>query len=85
MKIVKTTTKSFNIKCGCNSENWGITFGRFIETRNKSNLPTSYFEKCFICGRKFKDNEIPNIVIVSEKGNRFSCNDCYGKIESEVE
>ena len=84
MEITRTTVKTYEVKPGCNSSNWNIPFGKFKDIRNKNNQSVKQFEKCFICGHKFTDDEIPSVVIVSSKGNRFSCDNCYEKLESEV-
>lgn len=84
MQITKTTVKKYDVKTACDSTNWNITFGSFKDTRVKNGMSIQQFKKCFICGHKFADNEIPNVVAVSTEGNRFSCDDCYKKLESEV-
>lgn len=83
MEITKTVTKKVYIEPACNSVDFGMTFGKFVEIRNKSNLPINHFDKCFICGHRFENDEVPNIVKVSGEGNSFSCDDCYKKLESE--
>lgn len=84
MKITRTTVKTYDIACGCSSETWNITFGSFRNTRVKNNQSVKQFETCFICGHRFEDDEVPAVVQVSTNGNRFSCDDCYEKLESEV-
>lgn len=84
MQITKTTVKTYEVKAGCNSSRWNIPFGKFKDTRIKNGQSVQQFEKCFICGHKFADDEIPNVVVISTKGNRFSCDDCYKKLEQEV-
>jgi hypothetical protein len=79
MKITKTTIKTYNITQGCNSKVWGIPFGQFIDVRVRNGQSVKQFETCFVCGHRFSDDEIPNVIVVSEKGNRFACDICYAK------
>ncbi|HHV09992.1 MAG TPA: hypothetical protein GXX75_06920 [Clostridiales bacterium] len=80
MKVTRTTTKTYEVSSGCNSKKWGMPFGRFIDIRVRNNQSVKQFESCFICGHRFSDDEIPNVVVVSSKGNRFSCDTCYEKV-----
>lgn len=82
MIITKTTTKKYEVKFFPGS--WGMQHGKFISTRKRLGLTTASFEKCFICGYKFKDDEVPIFITVTNGiGNRFACTQCANKEESE--
>lgn len=81
MELRKTTTKKYDIKFYRDAINW--TWEQFRTLREKKNMSTSQFSKCFICGHKFEDSENVVFITVSSKGNLFSCKPCLEKHESE--
>lgn len=78
MKITKTVTKIYEITPV--GKDFLSTAGEFIRYRKKIGLKTEPFERCFVCGRKFADNETPRVCIVKGIGNRFICKECEDKI-----
>jgi len=81
MKIVKTTTKTYDVTFYPNAIDW--TFKSFIDIREKHNLSTKMFEKCFCCGYKFVEEDKPIFITVSSKGNLFGCDKCYKESKGE--
>ena len=60
-----------------------FTVGEFIQKRERLGMSTQGFKTCFICGRHLDVSRIPIVVSVSQKGNRFVCDKCYQKSQSE--
>jgi hypothetical protein len=77
MKITKTSTKTYEIlQC----VKWKTTFGEFKEARKIVGLPIKKFEKCFICGEKFKEYDPVYLAIIKKEPNRFICEKCADKV-----
>jgi hypothetical protein len=74
MIITKTVTRTYKIQFFPNA--WDIPFGRFKQTRERNKQTMKELSSCFICGHKFDDDEMPVVISVSKKGNRFSCKQC---------
>jgi len=81
MKITKTTTEEHDIFFFPNA--FKMTWGKFREVRKRIGQPVTKYSKCFICGHKFLEDEIPVVIKVFGIGNMFSCFACCEK-ESEV-
>jgi len=79
MKITKVTKKTYDINFYPNAIKF--TFGEFEQSRKKHRLSVSKFEKCFICGHEFADEETPIMVTVGRLGNRMACKECCVKGE----
>ena len=80
MIITKTTTKQYEINFFPGS--WEMKHGYFIAVRKRSGMKTTLYEKCYICGYKFADDEVPVFITVSNGiGNRFACTQCAEKEE----
>ena len=79
MKITKTSVKSYDIY---DAIEWEFTFGETMETRKKAfgNKNDKYLEKCFICGHKFQESEIPWLGFVKNDKNVFLCKECGKKV-----
>lgn len=82
MKITKTVMRTYEINFV--KKSFLSTAGEFLRYRKSIGAKTEPYERCFICGRKFADNEIPRVVIVTGIGNRFICKECEDKCESDV-
>lgn len=54
----------------------------FRVTRERAHLSNSLFEKCFICGHQFQDEETPVMINVSGEGNLFSCQQCCDRADT---
>lgn len=77
MIITKTTTKKYEIKFIPSV--WNMSHGEFIAARKRYGMKTAKHERCFICGHRFKYEDIPILIQVSGIGNRFACAQCAGK------
>lgn len=77
-KITKTYTKTYDCY---EAVEWETTFGETMETRNNffGSNHDKFLEKCFMCGYKFKDSDVPWLGLVKNHKNVFLCKDC-GKI-----
>ena len=74
-KITRTYTKTYDCY---EAVKWGYTFGDTMESRNKTfgKNHDKGLEKCFMCGYKFKDRDIPWLGFVKNHKNVFLCEDC---------
>jgi len=79
MIVEKTTTEHYEVTLF--PDVWNIEQGDFMRTRKKRGLKTKPFEKCFCCGHKFLEHEIPVVAKVSKIGNRFICSKCAKEVQ----
>ena len=63
MKLTKTSKKTYDVTFF--PTDLDFTFGEFREIREKRGSMKKRFEKCFICGHKFADDEVPVLIGVS--------------------
>lgn len=83
MILTKVTTKKYEVKFFPGS--WDMKHGKFISTRKRMGMKTAPYEKCFVCGYKFTDDEVPVFITVSNGiGNRFACAQCAEREENHV-
>lgn len=80
MKVSKTHTKTYDIY---ESVEWESTFGETMEIRNKTfgSKHDKFLEKCFVCGHKFENSEVPWLGLVRNHKNVFLCEDCGKKVQ----
>jgi len=78
MKIIKTTSKTYDIAFYPNSH-INFTAKEFREARESAKMSTSKFIHCFCCGHKFRDDEKLIVITVKGEGNRFACGQCLEK------
>lgn len=83
MEYTKTVTvkKTYNVEFFPSV--FDFTVGEFIQKREHDGMSTRGFKTCFICGCRLDMSRVPIVVSVSGKGNRFSCDKCYEKSQSE--
>lgn len=82
MKITKNYTKTYDCY---EAVEWVETFGETMETRNKfyDKNHDKFLEKCFMCGYKFKDSDIPWLGLVMFHKNVFLCEECGKAVRNE--
>lgn len=84
MKITKVIKRTYTLEIMPRGVMQGMTYGSFAEARTHfSREHNRKFEKCFICEKKFQDEDVPEMVTVKGHGNRFCCQECYAKMEAE--
>ena len=84
MKITKIIKRTYQLEFMQRGVMQGMNFGSFAQDREHfSKEHNRKFEKCFICERKFRDDDVPEMVRVKGIGNRFCCQECYAKEEAE--
>jgi hypothetical protein len=76
MKMTKKYSTTYDIEF---YGSFQMPWKNFRETRERHGLNISKFDHCFICNHQFADDEIPQIITVSSKGNRFACGNCATK------
>ena len=79
MKVTRTHTKTYDVY---EAVEWESTFGQTMECRNRifGTSIDKYLKKCFVCGHKFEDSEIPWLGFVRNHKNVFLCKECGGKV-----
>lgn len=82
MKLTKTTTNTYEIY---DCKKWICSVGETLKHREKIGLKNIGFDKCFVCGSKFKDNDFPYLGFVRNHRNVFLCEKCAVKVKNEVE
>lgn len=81
MKITKIQKKSYEI----NPPVWrlNMTVGTLVSKRKNLQMDYHPFETCFLCNTKLKSDFDPNIAMVKSLGNRFFCDICAKKIQTD--
>lgn len=79
MKITKRFTRKYEVY---DCAEWMSTFGDTISYRKTLGLNNKGLSKCFICGKKFNDDEYPYLAAVKNHKNVFICKDCAKEVKS---
>ena len=81
MKITKIQKKTNEI----NPTVWrlNMTVGSLVSKRKSLQMDYHPFETCFLCDTKLEDDFDPNVAMVKNLGNRFFCNRCGKKIQTD--
>lgn len=82
MKITKRYTKTYECY---EAHKWDTTFASLMETRNRmfGKNHDKYLEKCFMCGQKFKDDDVPWLGFVRNHKNVLLCENCGKGVQNE--
>lgn len=73
-KVIPERTEEYEVKFFPHIFN--MTWGKFKEIRQRYGMKYNQWEKCFCCGKPFKDCDVPCPITVSGKGNLFACAIC---------
>lgn len=77
MKIIKTTTKTYEIY---DCVKWEFSVGETITIREKVGMKNKGLDKCFCCGTKFASKDIPYLALIRNHTNAFICEACSNEI-----
>lgn len=78
MKIIKTTTKTYEIY---DCAKWEMSVGETIVRREKVGMKTRGYDKCFACGYKFQADDFPYLGLIRNHSNEFICTDCARRVK----
>lgn len=83
MKITKKHTTTYEIY---EAHKWMATFGETMDAREKvyKDARNKGLDKCFACGYKFKDDDIPWLAFVKRHRNVFLCESCAKQVENNI-
>lgn len=81
MKITKIQKKSYEI----NPTVWklNMTVGTMVSKRKSLQMDYHPFETCFLCDTKLEADFDPYIAMVKSLGNRFFCDKCAKKVQTD--
>ena len=77
MKIIKTTTKTYEIY---DCIKWGMSVGETITKREEVGMKSNELDKCFACGLHFSSNYIPYLAFIKNHKNAFICKACSNEV-----
>ena len=84
MVVKRKITKTYEVEFWP-KEAWTASTKDLLGVSSRSDLTARGLDRCFCCGRKFGEDEIPRAGTVYGVGNRFFCDSCVNLAEETEE